>query len=366
MALTSLVVCADAKAVQVLSRSLQDLGIRVESCGDLRSALRLIEAQRFDALLVDCDNEQEALDLIAEVRNTSINQSTVVVAILDGQSQLRDAFARGANFVLYKPVSPERAAYSMRAARDLMRRERRLDQRITLHAPATISYAAAENISATLVDLSENGASIQSGGKLPPKCKVYFQFSLPGKEAIVRLSGEVMWQDAAGRAGIRFVDVPKTSRRILTGWVQEHALRPNSSESQVAQSSDAVFRENLSAGLGLLSSAADRRTLDRHACTLGADVYRLGDNTPNRCILSDVSTGGCYIETTEPFPAGTPVEIVVRTPGLKLAVHGRVQSVNAGFGMGVQFSVRTAAAKRQVEQLLACVPEPETFVEPAE
>ena len=53
MALTSLLVCSDAQAVQVLSRILQGLGISVESCGDLRMARARIEDRHFDALLVD-------------------------------------------------------------------------------------------------------------------------------------------------------------------------------------------------------------------------------------------------------------------------------------------------------------------------
>jgi len=47
MALTSLLVCSDAQAVQVLSRILEDLGIAVESCGDLRMARARIADRHF-------------------------------------------------------------------------------------------------------------------------------------------------------------------------------------------------------------------------------------------------------------------------------------------------------------------------------
>ena len=50
MALTSLLVCPDAQAVQVLSRILQDMDIAVESCGDLRMAQARLDDQHFDAL----------------------------------------------------------------------------------------------------------------------------------------------------------------------------------------------------------------------------------------------------------------------------------------------------------------------------
>ena len=64
MALTSLVVCADASAVQVLSRILSDLGIEVEQSNESSAALARLNAQAFDAVLIDCQDEAAALDLI--------------------------------------------------------------------------------------------------------------------------------------------------------------------------------------------------------------------------------------------------------------------------------------------------------------
>jgi len=171
---------------------------------------------------------------------------------------------------------------------------------------------------------------------------VYLQFSVPGHASHVRLSGEAAWQDASGRVGIRFADVPQTSRHVLKEWLK-------------ARQAEAALKDaNKPVGLGLLSvSASDRRVKSRLACRLGADVYSIGSNVPHRCSLSDIGTGGCYVETTEPFPAGTEVEIVVRTHELKLRVQGTVQTMHTGFGMGVQFTLNTSEERVQVEQLIA-------------
>jgi hypothetical protein len=37
-----------------------------------------------------------------------------------------------------------------------------------------------------------------------------------------------------------------------------------------------------------------------------------------------------------------------------LRIHGKVQSTNPGFGMGVKFSLRTDDHRNQVQQLIAC------------
>ncbi len=357
MALTSLLVCPDAQAVQVLSRILQDMGIAVEPCGDLRMARARLDDRHFDALLVDCQDEEAAVELITHARNKSPNKTIVAIAIVNGRNEVRDIFAKGANFILYKPISRERAAHSMRAARGLMRSERRVRPRIPVHVDASIAYAGREDVPAALVDLSEEGIAFRSDSKLPPYCKVYFQFALPGNGSLVRLSGEVMWQDSSGRVGIRFAHVPQTSRRVLNDWLQTSSSSLPEAAPPAAQASttgdDPGLR--LSASLGLLSvSAADRRNLSRRACCLGAEVYRADNSTPTRCTLIDISPGGCYVETTETFPSGTPLEIVVRTEDLKLRIHGKVQSMNPGFGMGVKFSLRTDDHRKQVQQLIAC------------
>jgi c-di-GMP-binding flagellar brake protein YcgR len=276
---------------------------------------------------------------------------------VSGRNEVRGIFAKGANFMLYKPISRERAAHSMRAACGLMQRERRTRPRIPLQAQTSIAYTGKEDVPAALVDLSEDGIAVRSDSKLPPYCKVYFQFALPGNTSLVRLSGEVMWQDSSGRVGIRFAQVPQNSRRVLNDWLQANLPLP----SEVAPSASPVSTSDddsglrLSAGLGLLSvSAADRRNLSRHACCLGAEVYRAQSNVATRCTLIDISPGGCYIETTETFRSGTALEIVVRTEDLRLRIHGKVLSMHPGFGMGVEFTLRTDEHRKEVQQLIAC------------
>jgi CheY-like chemotaxis protein len=357
MALTSLLVCSDAQAVQVLSRILEDLGIAVESCGDLRMARARIADRHFDALLVDCQDEPAAVELIAQARKNPANQNVVAIAIVSGRNEARGIFAKGANFMLYKPISRERAAHSMRAACGLMQRERRTRPRIPLQAQTSIAYAGKEDVPAALVDLSEDGIALRSDSKLPPYCKAYFQFALPRNTSLVRLSGEVMWQDSSGRVGIRFAQVPQSSRRLLKDWLQANLpLSPEVALSASALSaSDDDSGLRLSAGLGLLSvSAADRRNLSRHACCLGAEVYRAHSKVATRCTLIDISPGGCYLETTETFGSGTALEIVVRTEDLRLRIQGRVLSMHPGFGMGLEFTLRTEEHRKQVQQLLAC------------
>jgi DNA-binding response OmpR family regulator len=124
MDLKALLLCSDEKIGRVLRRTLGDLEIEVEHCASAEVALRLLTRERFEAIIVDCAGPGAA-DVLRGARTAPCNKRAIAVAILDPASGLRSGFEIGAHFVLYKPVSAERAKSSFRTARALMKRERR-------------------------------------------------------------------------------------------------------------------------------------------------------------------------------------------------------------------------------------------------
>jgi CheY-like chemotaxis protein len=368
----------DEAAVQVLSRVLEELGIRVELCKDaVRAAVRLAQ-ERFDLIILDCETQADVTSLLHESRSSRMNDSTLAVAVVAGQENIREMFSLGVNFVLYKPVSYDRALSSLRAAQSVLYRDKRRKARATVHTHATIDYAGVEQARATLVDLAEDGMAVNFGKKVPPTCKVYFQFQLPGQTASVRLSGQVVWQDWNGRAGIQFVDVPQSSRRVLREWLKmnladaprqqlaseevevEHSIRPTEdlvpadkhhAASQYTEKNEPNGRDG-DAVARLRNEPDNRRGQTRYACRLGAEVYQKGSSVRNYCHLSDLSPGGCYLEMPLAFAAGSAVEIVVRTHQMKLGVSGEVKSSHPGYGMGVSFHLNTKDERHGVQHLI--------------
>jgi CheY-like chemotaxis protein len=372
MTLSSLLFCVDEASVEVLRRVLEELGIQVELCSDAaRAAVRLAQ-ERFDLIILDCETQADVTSLLHESRSSRLNDVTLAVAVVAGQDNIREIFSLGVNFVLYKPVSYERALSTLRAAQSVLFRDKRRKARATVHTQAVIDYAGVEQARATLVDLAEDGMAVNFGKKLPPTCKVYFQFQLPGQMASVRLSGQVVWQDWNGRAGIQFVDVPQASRRVLREWLQmnladaprqqlaaenvqvEHSIRPSDDaalgtgrgKKREAKSSD---RE---ATARLRDEPGNRRGETRYACRLGAEVYERGSSVRNYCHLSDLSPGGCYLEMPLAFATGATVEIVVRTYELKLRLSGEVKASHPGYGMGISFHLNTRDERHGVQQLI--------------
>lgn len=357
MALSSLVVCADAKAVQVLSRALQAHGLSAEHCGDYVEAAKRLATERYDALLVDCSDEQAAEDVIGLARSSEKNKTVLAIAIADTHNNVREVFHRGANFVLYKPLSAERVANSLHAAQGMVSHERRRKPRVTAPASATISYADVESETAHLMNLSEEGVGISARRNVPPRCRVYFEFTLPEQVSTVRLSGEVVWQDAFGRVGLRFSRLPQTSKTVLSKWLSQNLAgqlqaAPDSTPAKLPIELKEVEAVDESSPDSLPASS-ERRVQSRVSCRLSADVYVLGNTTAQHCSLSDISSGGCYVETNESYPSGTAVDIVVRTLDMKLRVQGIVHASHPGFGMGVEFTLLHDEQRDQVKQLIA-------------
>jgi hypothetical protein len=222
-----------------------------------------------------------------------------------------------------------------------------------------------------LADLSDGGTLIHTANRVPPACKVYFEFELPGQQQTVRLSGEVAWQDSSGRTGIRFVDVPQSSRRLMQTWLQNNSHPATGLPATKASATDLLANPPLARPLSatqsrlssettpepkdsaLVSNAGNRRGEQRFACKLGAEVYRLGSTVPNRCTLSDISEGGCYVEMPTPLSGQSGVEILVRTADTKLRIRGQVMTTHPGFGMGVRFVFRDSVEREEILRLLA-------------
>ena len=321
MSLKALLLCSDAKIERLLRRVLGDLDIGVELCLNADSALRKLTRQRFEAVIVDCADDG-ANEVLRSVRNAPCNKQAVAVAIVEPIVGLKAVFDVGAHFVLYRPVSSERAKSSFRAARALMKSERRRNVRLAVEIPVVMrSTGAGNNMKVQTVDLSEGGMAVKIQRGRRPTGRWQIAFSLPGTQISLELPAEFAWEGSADQAGLRFQQVPMEAQRQLRDW-----LKQNSPEAEQ-------------------------------------------DDPPIRCQLTDLSLGGCYLEIASPFPASTRVSLSMRAAGVEVRAQGVVRIMHPEKGMGIEFIQATAEERGAVERLLAVLTEnrtllPELLVEP--
>ena len=122
MGYQALLFCPDEKTARIVTQVLNDLDFTVEPCTEPFAAVKKLMAQHFDAVVVDCDNEQNATLLFKSAHNSSSNQSSLAVAVVEGQAGVAKAFRIGANLVLTKPINVEQAKGTLRVARGLLRK----------------------------------------------------------------------------------------------------------------------------------------------------------------------------------------------------------------------------------------------------
>jgi CheY-like chemotaxis protein len=321
MKLKSLLLCSDEKIVRVLRRTLGDLDIAVEHCASSEIALRHLTRERFEAIIVDCAGPGAA-DVLGVVRASPCNLRAVVVAILDPATGLRSAFELGANFILYKPVTAERAKSSFRAARALMKKERRRNTRVAVQIPVEMSSReSGARFKVNTTDLGEGGLAISLPRRSKPHGRWQLKFTLPGSTMPLELEAQFAWEGTGTQVGLRFQDQSPAVGRLLREW------------------------------LGRNSPEVEK------------------DDPPVRCQLVDLSLGGCYLEITSPFPVSTRVTLSMRAAEIELKTEGVVRVMHPDKGMGVEFTQTTPEHRELLEKFLRVLTEnrdllPELLVEP--
>ena len=122
MSYQALLFCPEEKTARTVTQVLGDLDFTVTACTEPFAAVKKFMAERFDAVVVDCDNEQNATLLFKSARSAPNNQGALAVAVVEGQTGVAKAFRIGANLVLTKPINVEQAKGTLRVARGLLRK----------------------------------------------------------------------------------------------------------------------------------------------------------------------------------------------------------------------------------------------------
>lgn len=329
MALKSLLLCSDDKIVRVLRRVLGDLEIEVELCPNAETALRKLTRQRFEAIIATF-GEEGSSEVLRSVRSAPCNKHAVAIAIVEPAIGLKSVFDGGAHFVLYKPVTSERAKSTFRAARALMKSERRRNARIPVQVPVSLrSPSGRDTIHVKTTDLGEGGIAVTLPRRHRPSGIWQVQLTLPGASTPLEFPAEFAWEGSAEHAGLRFVQ-------------------------------GSIVRESF---VQMAAAVQLRQWLKQNS----PDAEQ--DDPPIRCRLTDLSPGGCYLEVSSPFPARSRVTLSMKAAEVELRVPGLVRVMHPDKGMGVEFAQATAEQRTTLEKFLDRLTanagmQPEVLVQP--
>jgi len=317
MTLSALLVSSDESASEILSRVLPASGIAVERCDVFAAAVDRLQQQKFDALIVDFEDPEFASELFEEARRLNSGNPPVTVALVGEAGKVREILSNGAHFVLYKPLSDDSAKAGLRAVAALLNRERRRAYRVPVQAPVELTLPDNSKAEGILLDLSETGMDVLTAEPQSPGALLAFRFQLPDGSLEVHAHGQVAWANANGQSGCKFLDLDHSLKAQLQVWLQAAAG------------------------------------------TTGGP-----DETIPHCKLTDLSLGGCYVETDSPFPEHALVDLCLRAEAMAVHTEGMVRVTHPGHGMGVEFPSRTPEQRAEVGNLISLLRScPESMLE---
>jgi hypothetical protein len=99
-------------------------------------------------------------------------------------------------------------------------------------------------------------------------------------------------------------------------------------------------------------SFTEKRSHVRYVCDGGVEVRTEGTSTGFWGTLTDISLGGCYVQTFSPLPAGTMLNMRVQTKSVEFNCVGSVQASHPGVGMGIVFSHFPEGQQQHLEALI--------------
>jgi hypothetical protein len=290
MRFQALMVSLDDASAEVLATLFDDLIVDHECC-PVSEAPAKFDDTRIDLLALNFDDPSNAESLIQALRRSSMSKSAVTLAVLSDRGKVTQAFGAGANFVLYLPLSEDNARPCLRAAVALLQRERRRQFRVPVQLPVTLSCNGNAEVEGILLDLSEGGMDVLSAKPLQPGEPISVKFCLPPATDMLA-HAQVVWANSNGQTGMQFMYFDEEQSRVLSSWLGSNApqLPPQ-------------------------------------------DPEPLSDYK-----LSDLSLGGCYVETLAPFPKNTRIDLCMRVGDFEIHLDGSVRVVYPGHGMGIQFA----------------------------
>ena len=150
MGYQALLFCPDEKTARTVTQVLSELDFSVVPCTEPFAAVKKLMAEHFDAVVVDCDNEQNATLLFKSSRNTAGSQPSLAVAVVEGQAGVAKAFRIGANLVLTKPINVDQSKGTLRVARGLLRKGEA--KNVSAPAPAATAQPAAPPVAKAPAD----------------------------------------------------------------------------------------------------------------------------------------------------------------------------------------------------------------------
>jgi hypothetical protein len=225
----ALIFTSDFELCHMLRLAVERFGISVAIALSPDDALKQLERNKFDLMIVDCSNLEQGCTVLQKTRLNPTHRSAVSVAMVVDREHTKYVCDSGANFVVSHANYETEIAATLRSAYGLVLRERGRYNRFPTDNSVTLRCGDYLG-EGRLLNISEGGVCV---GAITSHLSgaVQLRFALEAGGVALQVNGNVAWQ-REGRIGVQFTHMPKSSRSELDAWLarefeaQSKAQRP--------------------------------------------------------------------------------------------------------------------------------------------
>ena len=208
-------------AVDRLRATLRSSKFKVKTHSDPNIARNTVNAEKLDGVFLFW-GAAGSIDVLRELRASSLNRSCIVCAVLTDPAQQREAFSSGCNFTFDLQSLGNNLQRLIRIMSGLVVKEHRRYFRSSAPVEVTFLPPAKEGMFAHCLDLSTTGIGLQVS---PPAImvddRVTLAIDLADGNTAIRAEAQVRWTEPGGKAGLNFVQMPVVTLERLQAWIEK-------------------------------------------------------------------------------------------------------------------------------------------------
>lgn len=162
MALRCLLFTSEAGTAEPICQALTALGVEGEHCADPVGAIDRVTQQQFQIVIIDWDQQPEAVMVLTASRERKASQRPLTLAIVSEDIDVPKALQAGANSILRRPILMNQVKDTLTTARDLLKAKEFAAQAVAAGTSPSASPAPA-TIPASIAAGDENKKNLRAG-----------------------------------------------------------------------------------------------------------------------------------------------------------------------------------------------------------
>lgn len=214
----ALILTSDFKLCHSVRVAVERFGIDVGFALRTTDAIKHLEKNKFDLLVIDCSDLEHGCAALRQMRLHRTHRSAVAIGIIDNREDSKTVSDSGAQFVVERATYESEIPVTLRTAYALVLQERGRYNRFPLGAPVQVRCGEYFT-EAYIENISQGGLCIR-GVTRQLEAPLHLRFSLDETSAPLEVSGNPVWQ-RNDRLGVQFTSLRRSSRQELDEWLAQ-------------------------------------------------------------------------------------------------------------------------------------------------